>query len=151
MGAERGAVALAALHPVARDREELLEPGRELLVPRASKPRLKHRHELGVRSAMYKDDEPEAEGPLVLGVEERERPVLLAVGRAGVLLGGRSRRQAGRRADARVRIQDRDPLGVAHRGEDAPGARDDRRWVATLTDALGEERCSLEGLSYPDR
>jgi hypothetical protein len=50
-----------------------------------------------------------------------------------------------------VGVQHRDPLYLAHRCEDRSSAGDDHRGAATLTDALGQERRALEGLSYPDR
>jgi hypothetical protein len=48
-------------------------------------------------------------------------------------------------------VQDRDPLRLAHARQRRAGASDDRVSVAALTDALGEQRRALEGLSYPDR
>jgi len=151
VGPERRARALAALQPVARDREEIVEARRELLVPRPPQARLQHRHDLGARPAVHEHDEPEAERALVLRVQQLERAQRVAIGRPVVLLGRRASRQTGGGADPRVCVQDGDPLGLGQVLNDLAGAGDDRGRVAALADALGEGRRALEGLSYPGR
>ncbi len=92
-----------------RDRNELVEPGLELLVPGTGEALLEQRHDLGLGAAVHEDEEPEPEPvlvDLVQGCEPAKR--LGIVVRA--LLGGRPTGEAGG-ADRRVRVQRLD-LGV---------------------------------------
>src|SRR6185295_6719266 len=68
---------------VLRDRHELVEGGRELLVPRPFEAPPEDRHELALRPAVDEDDEPEAKPVLVQTVQLRQLRGLV-----GALLGG---------------------------------------------------------------
>src|SRR5207253_8168499 len=84
---------------VLRDRDELVEGRRQLLLPRAFEPLPQHRHERRLRAAVDEDDEAEAEALLVGAVQLLELRRLV-----GPLLGGGTIREP-LGADRRVGVQ----------------------------------------------
>src|SRR2546428_5832381 len=133
--------ALAALPPIAGDRDELLETRLELLLAIPLEPFTEHLEDLGLRAAGDEDHEAEAELLLVDLVQVGELGQDRRLGIAALLLSRPGREP--RSADCGMGVQRLDLVVVVEPGDHI---RRLRERVPALGEELDEARLALEEL-----